>query len=310
MKIKAVKLYENGFMTQALAFGGEGMDGIDPTVRYRSSLQNYVIDTGSEVILVDTGMPSEVPDAVPDEKTLIYMGTKIRSYVEALADAGYKPEQVSKILITHKHADHTGELRAFPNATIYASRAECAADELKYPNVVPVDFTDGPYANFEKSQKIAEGVYYIEAKGHTAGNSIVIAEDGGLYYMMHGDVTYTDEALYANRLSIVFEDIAAARRTLDAVREFVRNNPTVYLSTHTPLGYENLEAKTVVDLDNPPESKPVGDIMIKQASGKYVCSVCGYVYDPAEHDGVPFESLPDDWKCPRCKQSKDKFNQA
>ena len=33
MKISAVKLYENGFMTQAFAFGGEGMDGIDPEVR-------------------------------------------------------------------------------------------------------------------------------------------------------------------------------------------------------------------------------------------------------------------------------------
>ncbi|MBQ7145273.1 MAG: MBL fold metallo-hydrolase [Lachnospiraceae bacterium] len=286
------------------------MDGIDPTVKYRSSLQNYVIDTGSEVILVDTGMPSEIPDVVPDEKTLIYMGSKVNSYVDALAAIGYKPEQVSKILITHKHADHTGELRAFPNAKIYASREECKADELQYLNVVPVDFTDGPYANFEKSQKIIEGVYYIEAKGHTTGNSIVIVEDGGLYYMIHGDVTYTDEALYANKLSVVFEDIAAARKTLDAVREFIAAHPTVYVSTHTPLGYENLEAKVVADLNNPPESKPVGEIMIKQASGKYVCSICGYVYDPAEHDGVAFEDLPENWKCPRCKQGKDKFNQA
>ena len=311
MKIEAVKLYENGFMTQALAFGGEGMDGIDPAVRYRSSLQNYVIDTGSEVILVDTGMPAEVPDAVPDEKTLIYMGSRVRNYVDALAELGYTPEQVSKILITHKHADHTGELRNFPNAKIYASAEEAKADELKlYPNVVPVEFTDGPYANFEKSQKIADGVYYIEAKGHTTGNSIVIVEDGGLFYMIHGDVTYTDEALYANKLSIVFEDIAAARKTLDAVREFIAGHPTVYLSTHTPLGYENLEAKKVVDLDNPPESIPVGDIVIKQASGKYVCSVCGYVYDPAENGGTAFEDLPDDWKCPRCRQGKDRFNQA
>ncbi|MBP5779886.1 MAG: MBL fold metallo-hydrolase, partial [Clostridia bacterium] len=178
MKIKAVKLYENGFMTQALACGGEGMEGIDPAVRYRSSLQNFVIDTGDEVILVDTGMPAEVPDAIPDEKTLIYMGTKIQNYVDALAELGYRPEQISKILITHKHADHTGELRNFPNAKIYASEEEAKADELKlYPNVIPVSFTDGPYANFEKSQKIAEGVYYIEAKGHTTGNSIVIVED-------------------------------------------------------------------------------------------------------------------------------------
>ena len=311
MTIKAVKLYENGFMTQALAFGGEGVDGIDPTVRYRSSLQNYVIDTGSEVILVDTGMPAEVPEQVPDEKTMIYMGKKICSYVEALAKAGYKPEQVTKILVTHKHADHTGELRSFPNAVIYASREEAVADELKnYPNVKPVDFSDGAYKNFPASQKIADGIFYIPAKGHTTGNSIVIVEDGDLFYMIHGDVTYTDEALYQNKLSIVFEDADAARVTLDAVREFIRNNPTVYLSTHTPLGYENLENRKVVDLDHMPEPIPVGEIETAAATGKYVCSVCGYVYDPEEHDGVAFEDLPDDWKCPRCKQGKDKFNKA
>ncbi|MBQ6583257.1 MAG: MBL fold metallo-hydrolase [Mogibacterium sp.] len=311
MKIQAVKLYENGFMTQPFACGGEGMEGLDPAEKYRSSLQNFVIDTGSEVILVDTGLPSEVPDAVPDETTLIYMGSKIQNYVDALAELGYRPEQVSKILITHKHADHTGEIRNFPDAKVFTSLEEAKADELKlFPNVVPVAFTDGPYANFEKSQKIADGVYMIEATGHTTGNSIVIVEDGGLYYMLHGDVTYTDEALYANKLSVVYEDIDAARKTLNAVREFIRNHPTVYLSTHTPLGYENLEAKYVVDLDNPPERKPVGAIKVKEASGKYVCSICGYLYDPAEHDGVAFEDLPDDWKCPRCKQGKDKFNKA
>ncbi len=311
MIIKAVKLYDNGFMTQPFAFGGEeGMDKFDASIRYRSSLQNYVIDTGSEVILVDTGMPSEVPEQVPEDSTMNYMGTKVKDYVSALAEAGYKPEQVSKILITHKHADHTGELRAFPNAQIFASREEAKADELQYPNVVPVDFIDGPYKNFPESQKIADGIYYIRAVGHTTGNSIVIAESDGLYYMMHGDVTYTDEALYENKLSIVFEDPAAARKTLDAVREFIRNNPTVYLSTHTPLGYENLENKKVVDLDNPPEPIPVGEIEKKEATGKYICSVCGYIYDPAEHDGVAFEDLPDDWRCPRCKQPKEKFNKA
>ncbi len=311
MKISAVKLYENGFMSQALAFGGEGMEGVDPRVLYRSSLQNYVIDTGNEVILVDTGMPAEVPEQAVDEKTIIYMGRKIQPYVDALAALGYKPEQVTKILITHKHADHTGELRAFPNAKIYASVEECEAEELlHYPNLVPVAFCKKGYANFPAAEKIADGVWFVQAKGHTKGNSIVIVEDGGLYYMIHGDVTYTDEALYANKLSIVFEDLAAARETLDRVREFILSHPTVYLSTHTPLGYENLEAKRVVDLDNPPESIPVGEISSAKATGKYICSVCGYVYDPAEHDGVGFETLPEDWKCPRCKQPKEKFNPA
>ena len=52
------------------------------------------------------------------------------------------------------------------------------------------------------------------------------------------------------------------------------------------------------------------DFSKQEASGKYVCSICGYVYDPAEHDGVAFEDLPDDWRCPRCKQPKEKFNKA
>ncbi len=311
MKISAVKLYENGFMSQALAFGGEGMDGVDPAVKYRSSLQNYVIDTGNEVILVDTGMPAEAPEQVPDEKTLIYMGRKVKNYVDALADAGYSPEQVSRILITHKHADHTGELRNFPNAKIYASVEECEAEELlRYPNLVPVAFCQKGYANFPAAEEITDGVWFVQAKGHTKGNSIVIVEDDGLYYMIHGDVTYTDEALYANKLSVVFEDLAAARETLDRIREFVENHPTVYLSTHTPLGIENLEAKRVVDLNNPPETIPVGEIASAEATGRFICSVCGYVYDPAEHDGVAFEDLPDDWKCPRCRQPKDKFNRA
>ena len=71
------------------------------------------------------------------------------------------------------------------------------------------------------------------------------------------------------------------------------------------------EAKRVMDLDHPvPTVLAEVDFSKQQASGKYVCSICGYVYDPAEHDGVAFEELPDDWKCPRCRQGKDKFNKA
>ena len=43
---------------------------------------------------------------------------------------------------------------------------------------------------------------------------------------------------------------------------------------------------------------------------KYVCDVCGYVYDPAENNNVAFEDLPDDWTCPRCKTPKNKFGKA
>ncbi|MBO6052232.1 MAG: MBL fold metallo-hydrolase, partial [Clostridia bacterium] len=125
MIIKAIKFRENGFYSQPFAFGGEeGMDKFDPNVRYRGSLQNYLIDTGSEVILVDTGFPAGTPEESPDETSMLYTGKDICSYMEAFEALGYKPEQVTKILLTHKHADHSGELKSFSNAQIFVNEDE------------------------------------------------------------------------------------------------------------------------------------------------------------------------------------------
>ena len=48
--------------------------------------------------------------------------------------------------------------------------------------------------------------------------------------------------------------------------------------------------------------------------GKYICDVCGYVYDPAAGDpdsgiapGTAFEDIPDDWTCPLCGVPKEHF---
>ena len=317
MIIKAVKFFEKGFYAQGMVLGGEeGPQNYDDNVRYRGSLQNYVIDTGEEVILVDTGVPKEMPDAVWDGKAATYLGRKIEDYVSALKTAGYEPSQVTKIVLTHKHMDHSGEVRSFPNAKFYVNRIELETDEIRalkdHPGLTPVDFTDGPYYNFTRSQIIAPGVRMLPAPGHTYGNSIVIAEDGGLFYMIHGDISYADEAIYRDKLSIVYDDIHLARSTQNTIREFIRNHPTVYCGTHTPEGYESLEAKRVMDLDNPPETIwPSEDyFVVDEGTGKYICSICGYVYDPAENNGVAFEDLPDDWKCPRCKKTKDNFNKA
>ena len=313
MKTLAVKFRKEGFYTQPFAFGGEeGMDKFDRNIRYRGSLQNYLIDTGDEVILVDTGLPAGTPEEKPDENSLAFTGRDICSYMEAFAALGYKPEHVTKILLTHKHSDHSGEIRSFPNAKIYVGEEELSAAELQgAANLVPVKYTDGAYYNFPESQTICDGIHFVRAKGHTNGNSIVIAEKDGLFYMLHGDITYVDEALYANKLSVVFDDLPAARETMDRVREFVLSHPTVYCGTHTPQGYENLEANRVMDLNHPEETL-LAEVSFtdQEASGKYVCSVCGYVYDPAEHDGVAFEDLPEDWRCPRCRQPREKFNRA
>lgn len=48
---------------------------------------------------------------------------------------------------------------------------------------------------------------------------------------------------------------------------------------------------------------------------KYVCDVCGWVYDPAKGDpdngvaaGTAFVDVPDDWVCPECGAGKDQFS--
>jgi len=48
---------------------------------------------------------------------------------------------------------------------------------------------------------------------------------------------------------------------------------------------------------------------------KYMCDVCGYVYDPGEGEpiggvvpGTPFEDVPDDWTCPVCGVGKSEFS--
>ncbi|MBO6309485.1 MAG: hypothetical protein J6N70_11745 [Oribacterium sp.] len=68
MEIKAVKFRKDGFYSQPFAFGGE---------------------------------------EVPDENSLAFTGKDICTYMEAFASLGYKPEQVTKILLTHRHTDHS-----------------------------------------------------------------------------------------------------------------------------------------------------------------------------------------------------------
>ncbi|MBQ7388589.1 MAG: rubredoxin [Paludibacteraceae bacterium] len=50
---------------------------------------------------------------------------------------------------------------------------------------------------------------------------------------------------------------------------------------------------------------------------KYICNVCGYIYDPVFGDpengikaGTPFEALPDDWVCPLCGVDVSQFDEV
>jgi flavin reductase (DIM6/NTAB) family NADH-FMN oxidoreductase RutF/rubredoxin len=90
-----------------------------------------------------------------------------------------------------------------------------------------------------------------------------------------------------------------------------------------PLTYDYYQT---VKKGKAPKNAPTykGDVKVQDARDeksvevtmqKYVCNVCGYVYDPAKGDpegnipsGTPFEKLPDDWTCPVCGASKSEFS--
>jgi flavin reductase (DIM6/NTAB) family NADH-FMN oxidoreductase RutF len=88
-------------------------------------------------------------------------------------------------------------------------------------------------------------------------------------------------------------------------------NPMTYAYYHYIKGgkvSKNAPHYIKAETKDAPEAK--GDTKMD----KYVCTVCGYVYDPADGDpeggiepGTPFEKLPDDWACPVCGASKDEF---
>lgn len=49
--------------------------------------------------------------------------------------------------------------------------------------------------------------------------------------------------------------------------------------------------------------------------GKYVCDICGYIYDPEVGDpdngvapGTAWANVPEDWVCPLCQVGKDSFS--
>jgi rubredoxin/flavin reductase (DIM6/NTAB) family NADH-FMN oxidoreductase RutF len=95
--------------------------------------------------------------------------------------------------------------------------------------------------------------------------------------------------------------------------ETVANKPVMTYSYYhdTLRGKTSANAPTYVNQTKNAENKE------EQKMDKYVCEVCGYVYNPAEGDpdsgikpGTRFEDIPDGWVCPICGASKDQFKKV
>lgn len=194
---------------------------------FETSVNGFLVNTGTKLILIDTGAGS-------------LFGPTLGKLTANLQAAGYKPEQVDEIYITHMHADHVGGLVAngkmvFPNATIRANKADAdywlSAENLaKAPDAMK-DFFKGaqamlnPYVAagktkwFEGETDLVPGVHASPAFGHTPGHTIYTVTSKDQKMVAWGDLMHVASVQFPDpAVTIQFDSDskkAAAERKKD-----------------------------------------------------------------------------------------------
>ena len=135
-----------------------------------------IVNTGAELILFDTGLNAEGTGA-------------------ALAEAGYTPDQVDKVVITHMHGDHIGGLLTdgsptFANAAYFTGAVEfdhwaSAENERFEQNVRPLA---EQFAFLDDGGEVASGVTAAAAFGHTPGHMTYLLDSGDKQLLLIADL--------------------------------------------------------------------------------------------------------------------------
>jgi len=168
-----------------------------------TSVNAYLVNTGARLVLIDAGAGT-------------LFGPTLGKLVANLKAAGYAPEQVDEIYITHMHPDHVGGLAAdgatvFPNAIVRADQREAdywlseknlaaAPDEGKgffkgamaslNPYVAAGRFKPFNLDSKGGGTELVPGVRAIATPGHTPGHTIYAIESGGQRFVTWGDLMH------------------------------------------------------------------------------------------------------------------------
>ncbi|QOY95898.1 MBL fold metallo-hydrolase [Massilia sp. UMI-21] len=185
----------------------------------------YLINTGSKLILIDAGAGA-------------FFGPTLGKLVANMRAAGYAPDQVDEIYLTHFHGDHAGGLvqdsaAVFGNAVVRANKVE-SDYWLSQENMDKAEDKDkggfqsarkaldpyvkaGRFKPFEGSAELAPGIRANPSGGHTPGHTSYLVESGGRKLLVIGDLVHVAAVQMDNpALTIAFDSdqkaAAATRR--------------------------------------------------------------------------------------------------
>ncbi|MDB5917946.1 MAG: fold metallo-hydrolase [Massilia sp.] len=162
-----------------------------------TSVNGFVINTGSKLVLVDAGAAG-------------LFGPTLGKFVANLKAAGYQPEQIDEIYVTHMHADHVGGLAfdgkpVFPNAVVRAQKQEsdywlsqanmdknpAKADAFKGAMMSLNPYISaGRFKAFEGNVELVPGISSHSGKGHTPGHATYVVESRGQKLVLIGDLVH------------------------------------------------------------------------------------------------------------------------
>ncbi len=175
------------------------LGGVDAEGNVGAVLTTFVIRTGAEVILVDTGVGPELGSMADMDA-----GTPVGLLPASLAAAGVAPEAVTHVVFTHLHGDHIGwnaidqdgaRRPMFPNAryivtrTEWEARFQVAGKRSVATCLTPVEAA-GQLVLVDDGHRVAPGVELFATPGHTPGHTSVLVMGGDGGGIITGDVTH------------------------------------------------------------------------------------------------------------------------
>jgi N-acyl homoserine lactone hydrolase len=161
---------------------------------------------------------------------------------------------VSLLVLTHLHIDHTDGLKFFPKKTEiivgeYESKHPTGDFKSSYPawfkpNAVP--YKKDRIEVFDKAYPInqSEDLFYVPTPGHTMGHSSIVFKTDHFDILFAGDTSYFQSQVLENEIPGVNANYKKTHETYEKIKAYAKIRPTIYLPSHDPeAGQRLLEAK-------------------------------------------------------------------